>query len=117
MAFGGLDFGFGGSNFGGTAAGADASTGAAGGGGSSRVGAPMGDSAMDYEELLRDMPPKEILPDPIATKVALTPAPLTTQPPVFTKPPESEWLLVISVYHALPPVVLTKIMWLFVRLV
>ena len=88
MSFSGLDFGFGGSSLGGMGFGAGAGS---DGSGNTQSGAPVGESVLDYEELLRDMPPKEVLPDPIATKVAITPPPLTTQPPPFThKPPESE---------------------------
>ncbi|RUS73936.1 hypothetical protein EGW08_018308 [Elysia chlorotica] len=85
LAYGGLDFGFGGNS-----AGLDGGGGGGAGSGNSRGGVGTGDAVVDFEELLRDMPPKEVLPDPIATKVALTPPPLTTRPPSFThKPPEA----------------------------
>lgn len=57
-------------------------------------GGPMGgqeNDQMGLEMSLKNLPPKEVLPKPIATNVPVTPAPLTTQPPPLTpKPPESK---------------------------
>ncbi|KAH9512825.1 hypothetical protein Btru_038278 [Bulinus truncatus] len=55
----------------------------------SNSGVKEGEMGMDYDFILRDMPPPEVLPTAIATKIAAAPPALTTLPPPRTpKPPK-----------------------------
>lgn len=46
---------------------------------------------IDYDSAFRDMPPPQVLPTAIATKIAAAPPALTTRPPPTTrKPPKSK---------------------------